>query len=524
MTTNFYYGKEAMSFQFVKYPLFLHKNEYFRDNLSDTSKIIYGLLLDRMSLSIKHEWLDSEGRVYIKYAASSLANMLGKSKPTVLKCLSELEKADLIVRVKIGKGKPDIIYVKNFLSQEDGNNSSKDYPPEDEEEKKVYSLKQRLSDAIDEIEGEKLASVEVSDEPFDKNSQTNSKTGKKSLPHCSRKLSTSVDKSKSGKDSLPPREDVEISTKKESGKKVLPLRLRNPKSEWSKVFTGSGKKSLPVVVKSFYPIQTNNTDERDPSSFPLPPSQEKKTDFEETCQTGRRGGLSEHSSSMRSFGKNRDTGEDGVDVSDEGTSIIQPKGGERYLYEKDYAREMNGDLPYKEQSERNTIENQFAGSGEKTFSSCRTREDSSSFSMGNKEDKEESFSLCVGESVNKLNDNKNKRGSLKEMFLENIDYELISSDLDEYNFGVYENVVKIATGIMDSEEQRLRINGKWLSAEKVKTRLLELDQFHIDYVCEVLLDNDTKIRNIKAYVATLLYNAPETMDTYIQNKVNMLLS
>ena len=83
---------------------------------------LYGLMLDRMSLSMKNGWLDDENRAYIIYTVDAIMEDLGCSKPTCTKIMRELDSENgigLIEKKRRGLGKPDIIYVKNFSSVPD---------------------------------------------------------------------------------------------------------------------------------------------------------------------------------------------------------------------------------------------------------------------------------------------------------------------------------------------------------------------------------------------------------------------
>ena len=100
--------KDSRVVNYMVYPRFLMDMD-----LSETTKLIYVLLLDRARLSItKGGWVDEEGNVYIYYDIKSLAADCGKSEGTVKTALLELEKADLIVREKQEVGKGRRIYVK----------------------------------------------------------------------------------------------------------------------------------------------------------------------------------------------------------------------------------------------------------------------------------------------------------------------------------------------------------------------------------------------------------------------------
>ena len=68
---DYYYGIEAEQFAFYRVPRILIKDERFKD-LSSDAKLLYGLMLDRMSLSMKNGWLDKENRAYIHYTVESI--------------------------------------------------------------------------------------------------------------------------------------------------------------------------------------------------------------------------------------------------------------------------------------------------------------------------------------------------------------------------------------------------------------------------------------------------------------------
>ena len=99
--------------QLITHPRFKH--------LSTDSKLLYGMLLDRMSLSIKNEWYDDTGRVYIYYTVDEICSSLNCGRDKAMKLLAELDTGKgvgLIERIKQGQGKPTRIYVKRFTTQE----------------------------------------------------------------------------------------------------------------------------------------------------------------------------------------------------------------------------------------------------------------------------------------------------------------------------------------------------------------------------------------------------------------------
>lgn len=118
---DYYYGIEAEQFSFYRVPRLLIKDERFKE-LSSDAKLLYGLMLDRMSLSMKNGWVDAENRVYIHYTIDNIMEDLGCGREKSIKVLAELDVKKgigLIEKKRQGLGKPDIIYVKNFATLED---------------------------------------------------------------------------------------------------------------------------------------------------------------------------------------------------------------------------------------------------------------------------------------------------------------------------------------------------------------------------------------------------------------------
>ena len=117
---DYYYGIEAEQFSFYRVPRLLIKDERFK-KLSSDAKLLYGLMLDCMSLSIKNKWFDDNNRAYIIYTINSIMEDLGCGKEKAVKVLAELDNTKgigLVEKVRRGLGRPDIIYVKNFASSE----------------------------------------------------------------------------------------------------------------------------------------------------------------------------------------------------------------------------------------------------------------------------------------------------------------------------------------------------------------------------------------------------------------------
>ena len=116
---QYFYGNESDMYTFYRIPKLLITDDAFK-TLSSDAKILYGLMLDRMSLSSKNGWFDKENRVYIYFSIEDTMEYLNVGKNKALKTIQELDQdtgIGLIERVKQGQGKPAIIYVKNFVTE-----------------------------------------------------------------------------------------------------------------------------------------------------------------------------------------------------------------------------------------------------------------------------------------------------------------------------------------------------------------------------------------------------------------------
>ena len=123
---DYYRGMEAEQYSFYRVPKILFTAECFKE-LSCEAKILYGLLLDRMSLSMKNHWLDEEERVYIIFTVEEIAELLNCGTQKAVKLLKELDSEKgigLIEKKRLGLGRPNVIYVKNFLVQKNDEENS----------------------------------------------------------------------------------------------------------------------------------------------------------------------------------------------------------------------------------------------------------------------------------------------------------------------------------------------------------------------------------------------------------------
>ena len=233
---DYYYGVQSEQFSFYRIPRLLIKDQHFK-GLSSDAKLLYGLMLDRMALSMKNHWLDNENRAYIIYSISNVMDDINCSKPTCVKIMKELDSFGLIERKRKGLGKPDIIYVKNFAvlgdSQEQDEESS-DFADTFEENKPVMSNENITS------EGKQDELPEVKDFNFNNEAYGLEMVETEEIFKEKEQISPNVGVNSgiSKKSELPEVKDFNF---------------------WNeKTLTSGGKESLPLEVKNLAPNYNNN--------------------------------------------------------------------------------------------------------------------------------------------------------------------------------------------------------------------------------------------------------------------------
>jgi hypothetical protein len=108
--------QDADQFTFYRIPKILFTDDRYKE-MSTDSKVLYGLLLDRVSLSTKNNWVDDLGRVFIIFSRESAQELLGYGNKKIVKMFKELKEFCLIEEKQQGLGMPNIIYVKKFLQE-----------------------------------------------------------------------------------------------------------------------------------------------------------------------------------------------------------------------------------------------------------------------------------------------------------------------------------------------------------------------------------------------------------------------
>ena len=232
---DYFYGVQSDQFSFYRIPRLLIKDQHFK-GLSSDAKLLYGLMLDRMALSMKNHWLDNENRAYIIYSISNVMEDINCSKPTCVKIMKELDSFGLIERKRKGLGKPDIIYVKNFAVLEDSQEQeeSTDVADTFEENESVVSNENITS------EGKQDELPEVKDFNFNNEAYDLEMVETEGIFKEKEQISLNVGVNSgiSKKSELPEVKDFNFWNKK--------------------TLTSGGKESLPLEVKNLAPNYNNN--------------------------------------------------------------------------------------------------------------------------------------------------------------------------------------------------------------------------------------------------------------------------
>ena len=149
ISPNYYHSGEITDFSFFRIPRALVKGQRFRD-LSTDSKLLYGLMLNRMGLSLQNDWLDTEGRAFIYFTLEEIQGTLSCGHNKAVRLMAELEQYALIERVKQGQGRPAKIYVKKIDADgTDKQDSGQTPEPADLQTSKKSTCRLPISERLD---------------------------------------------------------------------------------------------------------------------------------------------------------------------------------------------------------------------------------------------------------------------------------------------------------------------------------------------------------------------------------------
>ncbi len=179
MTFDYFYGRESGLFSFMRVPKVLFTEDRFKQ-LSAESKLLYGLLLDRMCLSAENGWFDEKRRVFIVYTIDEVQLSINCGSKKAVAIMKELEECGLIEKKRQGLSKPNLIYVKNFateLSKGKIKNCQKDNSGVVQKEIKELSKAQSINTDLNNTDLSDTDSVQFYSRPLRIYSKSSSITG-----------------------------------------------------------------------------------------------------------------------------------------------------------------------------------------------------------------------------------------------------------------------------------------------------------------------------------------------------------
>lgn len=115
---EYYKINEVLEHKYYQVPQELFINPLYKDKLNSDSKILYGFLLDRLTLSIKHSWYDENGNIYLIFTREEVQEKLNLSEKTVIKAFRQLNEVNLIKEKRQGLGRPNLIFVGKIIHQD----------------------------------------------------------------------------------------------------------------------------------------------------------------------------------------------------------------------------------------------------------------------------------------------------------------------------------------------------------------------------------------------------------------------
>lgn len=486
MKFDYYYGIESEQFSFYRVPRLLIKEKRFK-GLSSDAKLLYGLMLDRLSLSRKNGWLDQEERAYIYYTVDTIMEDLGCAKATCSKILAELDSKKgigLIERIRQGLGKPDRIYVKNFatldttnpMEEVDVEKSSKEKGELVQPETSVIKNEERnqpeflgIKNPSEILEEEHL--IESSEIEMKQEWSLSGKEDQSENLECVRSAQSGNSKTES---SIQP-ECSERNVPTEASEPKNPSEFHKKENErnafWEIDQTEQElekREENLIQVDVFQEVQKLNfkRNRNQQIAYPKVPLLEaQKLDFQSLKNQASRGTeieLLEVQNLGTSYNKEKET-------SFSQNNLIDP------IHPISSSRQELAKAERKETEEKKRMDGM---------------------------------------------DQMEEANAYRELIQENIDYQHYMELEDWKERPLYEELYEVICEVVCMKHKTVRIGGEAYPHEWVKAKFLKLNSQHLQYVMNRMQHTTSKILNIKAYLLTALYNAPNTMNYFYQQEVN----
>jgi predicted transcriptional regulator len=485
---DFYYGKKGDQFSFYYFPMMFIYDEVFKNFLPET-KMIYGLLLSRLKLSQKNGWFDDQNRPYVIYAQAEMAEKLSCSESTIVRAMKQLRDAGLVRSEKRGHGKTSILYVMNFAKE---TNAGVDCPepasgmPYDYfygKESCLFSFLRipRLLFSDERFSHLPLLAKFLFGLMLDRMSlsQKNGWFDKDGCVYIEYPI-TEMSKDLSCSERTVMRLMKEL---RDIGLVVSKKRIGDNNIIYVMDFTtGTGTNDEPQASEL---SKANNSDSHDNGEF-------QNNHAKIACQNNDAGIAKLTSQERRGIKKpSTSCNNSGLEAPDmrPRTANVTPLSCQIYTptCQPDASELPNRHLPIrKSYTDFSYTDSIYPGRGKKK---------------------------------KKPIDTIDERNTYSEIIKENIGYDLLRSQNKTRAAEIHELYVIILETVC-SKREIIRVGREDMPAEVVRGRLLKLDYTHIEYVMESISETTTGIRNIRSYLLTALYRAPETIVNKINAEIN----
>lgn len=496
---DYFTAAEAEQFSFYRMPKALFTEKDF-EGLSCEAKVLYGMMLDRMGLSIRNQWFDSQGRAYIIFTVEDVMSVMGCRSQKAVRLMKELDTADgvgLIEKKRIGLGRPNRIYVKNFMSYGNENPQKEDYGACEKE--KVMpcdtdTMQKEEAVHADMSESRKLPACEdngcmehvaETGNTADCRNKNGQMTGKIWLKYADISEKEADNQNSDGSAKLSKEAD-------EAGKEY---------GFADEYFSMKCVAEIPEMAEICPAAGESENAKKNKRVFADKEVEDMVKELlwqeEKTCGSAE------------------------PDLRKDSRQEF-PETKELHM-EKHHSAAVDNEIPELRNAKRNDTEYSNTENSETEYS--KTEKNETDFSITDPSYpsiQSDPSGRYHGQDADTDKDRKadgmeEKMDAYREIIRQNISYA-------SFQFPELENVDELVELMTDAmmvpDRHTIRIAGTEKPASVVKSRFMKLMYPHIRYILECLNKHTGKIRNIRAYLLTALYNSTLTISNYYRAEVN----
>lgn len=549
MEFDYFNGMEAEQYSFYRIPKMLFTEECFKQ-LSCEAKVLYGLLLDRMGLSVKNQWMDEKNRVYIIFTVEDIIELLNCGRQKAIRCLAELDTEKgigLIEKKRLGLGKPNVIYVKNFMQKgstdQELGHSRKDRGREETERSREAVGSQNLGQNIENGGGQEVncntSNADGIEHRYEIGNNSCKVTAGKDSSKSLQKNENNTDKSMKAafQESVEPKcdelnwWDMECVRREimqpdfeghgKQARKTADLSLEKPELDQSEQVQPLDciLSEIPGSESQKYENHTSRSSKIILQEVPESDSREYEKHTYENIVIEKAGESVQKSQKYKNHtSRSSKTILQGVPESyfkkcenhtSESSKTILQEVPKSYSNDTEYSDTDLND------TEKNHTEVSDTNPNDIYTGLCDPIQSYLSYPSS----LSGSSSLSAGRRK-VLVDMEDKMSRYRDFIRDNIDYHCFEIDR-YYNLEDVDELVELMVEVMAMpDDSSLRVAGVERPVSVIKSRFMKINKGHIEYAMGCLQNNTTKIGNIKAYLLTALYNTTLTISSYYRAEVN----